>query len=76
MISQGLMVSPKHNSPQHVERWIMLNLLVDVRRRYLRIGVCVVWNGLGGKFLREGFGSVGKIGDDRREGIDRWDNRG
>jgi protein SMG6 len=25
MISQGLMVSPKHNnSPQHVERWIML----------------------------------------------------
>jgi protein SMG6 len=24
MISQGLMVSPKHNSPRHVERWIML----------------------------------------------------
>ena len=24
MISQGLMVSPKHNGPQHVERWIML----------------------------------------------------
>jgi protein SMG6 len=24
MISQGLMLSPKHNSPQHVERWIML----------------------------------------------------
>ena len=24
MISQVLMVSPKHNSPQHVERWIML----------------------------------------------------
>ena len=24
MISQGLMVSPKHNSPQNVERWIML----------------------------------------------------
>jgi hypothetical protein len=24
MISQGLMVSPKHNAPQHVERWIML----------------------------------------------------
>ena len=24
MISQGLMVSPKHNSPQHVERWVML----------------------------------------------------
>jgi protein SMG6 len=24
MISQGLMVSPKHNTPQHIERWIML----------------------------------------------------
>ena len=24
MISQGLMVSPKHNTPQHVERWVML----------------------------------------------------
>ena len=24
MISQGLMVSPKHNNPRHVERWIML----------------------------------------------------
>ena len=24
MISQGLMVSPKHNSAQHIERWIML----------------------------------------------------
>ena len=24
MISQGLMVSPKHNSPRHVEQWIML----------------------------------------------------
>ena len=24
MISQGLMVSPKHNSTQHIERWIML----------------------------------------------------
>ena len=24
MISQGLMVSPKHTTPQHIERWIML----------------------------------------------------
>ena len=24
MINQGLMVSPKHNTPQHVERWVML----------------------------------------------------
>jgi protein SMG6 len=25
MISQGLMASPKHNTPQHIERWIMLS---------------------------------------------------
>lgn len=58
MISQGLMVSPKHNTHNTLSDGSCL--LVDARHRYLRIGVYVVWNGLGGKFLREGFGRVAK----------------
>ena len=76
MIIQGLMVSPKHNTHNVLSDGSCLR--VDVRHRYLRIGVYVVWNGSGRKFLREGFGRVEKRkrqqnGDDRREGIDRWD---
>jgi protein SMG6 len=47
MISQGLMVSPKHKMSSDG-----LCLLVDVRRHYLRIGFYVVWNGSGGVFER------------------------
>ena len=48
MISQGLKVSPKHN--------ILSDgpcLPADVCLHYLSIGVYMVWNGSGGKFLRE-----------------------
>ena len=79
MISQGLMVSPNHNSPRNVERWIMLTsgspspLPEDWCLRGME------W--VGRKVFERGFW---KSGEDKkaeldvletieRKGVDRWD---